>query len=75
MFKNLYHKEKGARGFNDYDRQVLLETLDWYDNPEFKPNAYQKKFLALMDKKKKLDKDKASEHDNKDSKRRSKKSV
>lgn len=75
MHKWMYHKTKTAKLFNPVEAQVLQETLEWFDNPELELNDYQKKFSGLMDEKKQIDKDKASEHDNKNSKRRSKKSV
>lgn len=71
----LYHKERAPLSCNEGDTRTLLETLNWFDNPEFKLNDYQKKFKALVDKKIQQDKELANECRDKNSKRRSKKSV
>lgn len=50
----VFHKEREAKSVNENDAQVLLETMQWFDNPEFKLNEYQKKFASLTEKHAKL---------------------
>lgn len=69
MHQWVFHKEREPKSVNEKDARIMLETLQWFDNPEFKLNEYQKKFKGLMDKHAKL-KDEKHERSDKKSKRR-----